>query len=417
MLNASKKGIALTYEVPDDPELVWRSDAGALRQILINLVGNAIKFTEHGQVQLCVAHQDKALIFAISDTGLGIPENLHKTIFEPFRQADGSTNKRHEGTGLGLAISARLVALMGGKIWLDSTVSSGSTFYFTLPAMADSIAPTATPDTHDNPLSESPDPLCILLVEDNEINQMVTQRILESRKHNVFVAESAEKGIALYKERLFDIVLMDLQMPDMDGFAAAEAIRALERDQKRVETPILAVTAHAMDGYYDASLAAGMNGFISKPFMRDVFLKTVEQTVGKGYRRDGTGQPQSAVAEPPKSSQSVFDREKALEQVSGDTVLFRKMCRAFYDKCPGILKEIRVALEAGELGRVESLLHRLKGGVGTFFASDAHRAASHLEELAKQTNHSGVCAYLPVFEGKLEELHRALVEEGLMESA
>jgi HPt (histidine-containing phosphotransfer) domain-containing protein len=151
--------------------------------------------------------------------------------------------------------------------------------------------------------------------------------------------------------------------------------------------------------------------------MRDVFLKTVEQTVGKGYRRDGTGQPQSAVAEPPKSSQSVFDREKALEQVSGDTVLFRKMCRAFYDKCPGILKEIRVALEAGELGRVESLLHRLKGGVGTFFASDAHRAASHLEELAKQTNHSGVCAYLPVFEGKLEELHRALVEEGLMESA
>jgi signal transduction histidine kinase/ActR/RegA family two-component response regulator len=284
-LQADAKGLELTNEVKVEVPQYLVGDFTRIRQILVNLLGNAIKFTELGQVELQVALQSRSadqlrLHFSIRDTGIGISPDKQKLIFEAFSQADGSTNRRFGGTGLGLAICARLVDLMRGEIWVESAPKKGSCFHFTVMLSVVSEIQHVSSLAEATPLSvrstelqtsQSFDPLRILLVEDNAVNQRVAQRILEKAGHFVVIAENGRAALSRLEQRPFDLILMDVQMPEMDGIEATAHIRAQEK-RTGVHMPIIAMTAHAMEGDRERCLQAGMDGYLSKPVAASALL-------------------------------------------------------------------------------------------------------------------------------------------------
>ncbi len=267
-ISAREKSLEFSFTIaPDIPEQLI-GDAGRIRQVLTNLAGNAIKFTRHGEVaiELSLIGRETGLVrlrCAIRDTGIGIPADKIGELFTPFAQADTSITRRFGGTGLGLSISRRLVELMGGEISVDSEEGKGSTFWFSLP-LATTQAP-ATPHT-----SETAEAACagsglrILLAEDNRINQRVASLILSHQGHRIDIAENGEEALSALAANDYDVVLMDCQMPVLDGF---EATRRLRRSQeaRNPNIPVIAITANAMHGDRERCLAAGMNDYISKP--------------------------------------------------------------------------------------------------------------------------------------------------------
>ncbi len=256
---------------PAVPEWV-RGDPTRLRQVLVNLLGNAVKFTEHGEISVSAAPlgdspQSMGVEFSVRDAGIGIPKEKQGLIFEPFQQADGSTTRRYGGSGLGLAICAQLVQKMGGRIWVESEPGRGSVFHFTAqftPATAGDVPESANAAAERAPAPSSMPPLRILLVEDNRINQKIATRLLEGEGHRVTTAENGKQGVESFREGGFDMILMDVQMPEMDGLEATRAIRGLEGGTGR-HIPIIAMTAHAMKGDREACLEAGMDAYVSKP--------------------------------------------------------------------------------------------------------------------------------------------------------
>jgi CheY-like chemotaxis protein/anti-sigma regulatory factor (Ser/Thr protein kinase) len=287
ILRAQSKGIELIVEIdPGLPEAVL-GDPTRLRQVLLNLIDNAIKYTKRGFIRVTirrVAREDAEHVtihFAVQDTGTGIADEHKALIFESFAQADSSNTRLYGGTGLGLAISSSIVQLMGSRIQLQSEVGMGSTFGFDLelPVAMDShmkgagavVNEALAAQGHDNkpPVRA----LTILLAEDNPVNQKVATTILKSRGHTVVLAENGVDAVSLAAQHDFDLILMDIQMPRLDGVEATAQIRAAEgNDRKRV--PILALTAHALAGDEARFLAAGMDGYLSKPFQ-------VAQLLGK----------------------------------------------------------------------------------------------------------------------------------------
>jgi CheY-like chemotaxis protein len=230
-------------------------------------VGNAIKFTSEGSVRASVTMQpapDAGLLahFQVTDTGAGIPLDKQKIIFEPFRQADGSTTRRYGGSGLGLAISSGLVDIMGGRIWVESEEGRGSTFHFTAPfTLGATVMPKRAVSTAGN--VECP-PLSILVAEDNVVSQRLVSALLKERGHAVTIAGNGTEVLELVEQRDFDLVLMDIQMPEMDGLQATAEIRQREGHRGK-HLPIVAMTAHAMAGDRERCLDAGMDGYIAKP--------------------------------------------------------------------------------------------------------------------------------------------------------
>jgi signal transduction histidine kinase/ActR/RegA family two-component response regulator len=267
-VSADQKGLAVGWRV--DPAIPARlaGDPVRFRQILTNLVSNAIKFTEQGRVDVEVdleaaLSDEVAIRIAVRDTGIGIPPDKLATIFEPFTQADGSTTRRFGGTGLGLSISSRLAELMGGRIWVESELGKGSTFYVTLrfPAAAPE-APTS-PQRAETGRRAAPG-LRILVAEDNPINQKVIARMLETEGHRVTVAADGRQALEFIEREPFDLILMDVQMPGMSGLEAARRIRERERATGG-RIPIIALTASAMKGDRERCLEAGMDDYLSKP--------------------------------------------------------------------------------------------------------------------------------------------------------
>jgi CheY-like chemotaxis protein len=275
-------------------------DPNRLRQIVTNLIGNAIKFTNRGQVVLTVEAErqtdhDAMLRFSVSDTGIGVPREQQEAIFKPFIQADGSTSRKYGGTGLGLAISTTLVALLGGRIWLESETGKGSTFHFTMPFDRQQTPVPGTISELDVPfdaadqrqvvahhsLRVSRQHLRILLAEDNEVNRLIATRLLEKRGHTVVVAGSGREALAALDAPAsggFDLILMDVQMPDMDGLAATALIRAREKSSG-AHLPIIAMTANAMKGDEERCLAGGMDGYVSKPIEIEKLVATIDEVL------------------------------------------------------------------------------------------------------------------------------------------
>jgi signal transduction histidine kinase/ActR/RegA family two-component response regulator len=283
-VTARKKGLNVRCDIgPNVPDFVI-GDPIRLGQILLNLTGNAIKFTEHGEVTLEVSvvpseTGQTALEFSVRDTGIGIPLNKQKSIFEAFSQADGSMTRRFGGTGLGLTISARLVAMMGGTLSVESLPGQGSCFRFI--ALMEVGRPAGNPEipsAASTPSAVAPRPpqaLRILLAEDNVVNQRLAVRLLEKHGHRVTVAANGREAVEALVRDQFDAILMDIQMPEMSGLEATEAIRLSERGTTR-HIPIIAMTAHAMKGDREQCLERGMDGYLSKPIRPQELLETLE---------------------------------------------------------------------------------------------------------------------------------------------
>jgi signal transduction histidine kinase/ActR/RegA family two-component response regulator len=293
-INANKKGIEQSYNVsPDVPDIIL-GDPVKLRQIMINLLGNAIKFTERGEIVVSIAVESQTedevfLHFAVSDTGIGIPEDKKKQIFDAFIQADSSPTRKYGGTGLGLSISSRLVEMMKGKIWVESEVGKGSTFHFTsrfgivsesvIQELPKEIANSEYESLDKQINYEGRKKIHILLAEDNDISQELVSRILEKEGYKVEVANDGEEVLEKLKKEHFDIVLMDVQMPKMDGFKTTQAIRNSKDNAFNPEIPIIAVTAHALEKDKERCLKAGMNSCLTKPFKKKDILKEIEKFV------------------------------------------------------------------------------------------------------------------------------------------
>ena len=283
---ARERRLALSMEIADGVPAALVGDPSRLRQVLVNLLGNGIKFTHGGGVTLRVdvagPDRDGALLrFAVEDTGIGIPADKQQMIFESFTQADGSTTRKYGGTGLGLAISQRLVGMMGGRIEVDSAPGMGSTFHFTARFGIAASAPAGDmpPPNYDVWRSASAErasagarprtrPLRVLLAEDNPVNRLLAVRLLEKDGHAVVTVSNGREALARLSDEAFDVVLMDVQMPEMNGFETTAAIRAREAGAPRHQF-IVAMTAHALAGDRERCLAAGMDRYLSKPISRD----------------------------------------------------------------------------------------------------------------------------------------------------
>ena len=279
---AVQKDLQVVSDVASDVPASVLGDAGRLQQVLLNLVGNAIKFTERGRVLVRVTVDDDSatdttLHCLVSDTGIGIPKSKHQFIFEAFRQADGTTTRRYGGTGLGLAIASRLVELMGGRMWVESEEGEGSTFHFTIKVGKDAAlaAPSHVPPPA-RAARVAGGSTRVLLAEDNTVNQVLARRILEKHGYEVTVAADGVAAVQAATHEDFDVILMDVQMPAMGGFDAAARIRAHQRERTRT-TPIIAMTAHALKGDRERCLEAGMNGYVAKPIAADLLIAAIEE--------------------------------------------------------------------------------------------------------------------------------------------
>jgi len=548
-VRASQKGLEIAYEAgPELPERVM-GDAGRLRQVIVNLVGNAIKFTNQGEVVVGVnveSQQDPntLLHFTVRDTGIGIAPENRMAIFEAFTQADSSMTRTYGGTGLGLTISSRLVHMMNGKIWVESALGEGSTFHFTAllsqakaataesapkevvslrdlavlvvddnstnrkildamlrhwlmrPEMASSgeeglatlerAASAGTPfplvlldaqmpemdgftlaeRIKHNPklagatimmltsagqrgdaarcrelgiavylikpirqselleailaalgkslgkesvtvitrhtLLENRRKLQILLAEDNAVNQQLALRLLEKRGHMVTIAANGREALTLLKESRFDLVLMDVQMPIMNGFQATAAIRR-EEEATGKHLPIIAMTAHAMEGDRERCLAAGMDGYVPKPIKAEDLVAAVEN-LGRG--------PEVAKAPTTASprEQEPIDTASALARVEGDVGLLKELVVLFLKDLPEMLTNLREAVTAGDASAIECAAHKLKGSVGNFGAQPAFKAALKLEALGRDGSLSEAEPAYAELENEIKRLKSAMAK-------
>ena len=278
---AQDKNLKLTFRTSKDLPEDLKGDPGRLRQILTNLAGNAIKFTKSGEVSLNIEIeseiQDKVCLhFSITDTGIGISPDKQRIIFDSFAQADSSTTRKFGGTGLGLSISSRIAAMFGGRIWVESALGVGSTFHFT--GWFDRQKEKKPPRPKlSGPGILRPENrrLHILLAEDNEDNQLLAVRLLQRQGHSVVVANHGVEALEALEKASFDLLLMDVQMPEMGGFEATAAIREREK-MTRGHIPIIALTAHALKGDQEACLSAGMDTYVSKPIQPQRLFETIE---------------------------------------------------------------------------------------------------------------------------------------------
>ncbi|QZA78075.1 response regulator [Deefgea tanakiae] len=272
---AQNKSIGLVLNYQGEQDLYLLGDALRLRQVLVNLLGNAIKFTQQGYVQLDVIAQSTGsscqLQIAVHDTGIGISAERLPHIFEAFVQADNSLTRAYGGTGLGLTIARRLVRNMGGELTATANAEAGSTFQFELlwPQLAAPVAVTATPIR-----VPAPNPLRILLAEDNPFNQLVAKRLLESQGHTVICADNGQIALEIMAQQTVDLVLMDMQMPEMDGLEATRRIRSIEQSAS-ARTPIIALTANAMTEDRQRCVDAGMDDFLTKPIRPELLQKAL----------------------------------------------------------------------------------------------------------------------------------------------
>jgi len=285
-LKAEARGLHCTIELAPDVPAWLLGDQVRLRQVLVNLVANAVKFTDAGRVALHVrrASGDPGRIrFEITDTGIGIAADKQQMIFEAFAQADGSTTRRYGGTGLGLSITAKLVALMAGTLTVDSELGRGSCFSVEVPLPAAAPVTAGAAPAQARPVAAA-DRLHVLIAEDNPVNQLVARRFLERAGHSVVVAGNGAAAVDAYRRETFDLVLMDLQMPEMDGFEATAEIRRIE-SQRGTRTPIVALTAHATADDRERCKAAAMDGYATKPIQRQALFSEIARVTAQRAAR------------------------------------------------------------------------------------------------------------------------------------
>jgi PAS domain S-box-containing protein len=391
---ASEKRLDLKVHVDPDVPVRTMGDPQRLRQCLINLVGNAIKFTHTGSVTIRVtrraARDGVALTrFEVRDTGIGIEPEVQQRLFEPFVQADSSTTRNFGGTGLGLSIVKRFVEMMDGHVGVSSSVGEGSTFWFELPFVeipaTENDCDTDTLRT-DRMAGEAFDRRFkghILVVEDNPVNQKVAQRILERLGCRVTLADNGAQALERWETETFDLVLMDMQMPVMDGLTATTLIRQRELGRRR--TPIVALTANAMAGEYDRCMTVGMDGFLTKPLNVErlcEYLNGFGLSDARGSIREPSANVQTAETAP--AERSPVDLLKLNELTGGDPEFTAELVKAFNTSAKETLTELTLGLAARDRTRLSRGAHRLKGAAANIHAHELAQAAARLEEAARE---------------------------------
>ena len=547
-LQADEKGLELAYSVDAEiPDCVV-GDSGRLRQVLLNLVGNAIKFTPQGEVIVRVnlddyADRELTLHFTVADTGIGIAVEKHALVFEAFAQADGSTTRNYGGTGLGLAICSRLTALMGGRIWLESSLGEGSTFHFTIPftvaegdpgpdcktqaatlsdvpvlvvddnatnrqillettrswgmrpiaveggtaalealdqaeaqdagyrlAIIESRLPgidgfqlaerimevsqrriaiimmvtpgqrapvqpcrshamavcvpkplgpsellsaaltalghTATDETlrlanRAQPI-ESSRQLRILVAEDNLVNQKLVMRMLEKMGHLSRLAQNGREVLRMLESETFDLVLMDVQMPEMDGLTATRKIREMATPAKS-RVPIIAMTAHAIKGDRERCLEAGMDSYISKPMTSQGIAAAIAEVVP--LKDQGNGPARTPLVE---VSSSTWNRGAMLERIDGDESLLRELLTIFLEESPKQLTSLQLAIESRNPEEVERTAHSMKGELGYLGLANAAQTARDLEHLGHERNLQPVAGLLGSLKAEVSAVSKVM---------
>ena len=390
-VRAHEKGLALVCEIAAEVPGDLIGDPTRLRQVLLNLLGNAIKFTESGEVALRVtldanSSAPGALRFTISDSGIGIPGEKLGAVFERFTQADSSTTRRYGGSGLGLTISKRLVELMGGCIRVESRVGKGSVFSFTVPLeiWAGATRRAAVPVGAD---PERPLPaLHILLVEDSPDNRTITVAYLQDTPYRVEIAENGTVAYEKFTAGHYDLVLMDRQMPVMDGLTATRAIREWEQSNHRPLTPIIALTASALKGDQEKCVAAGCTAYLTKPIKQDVLLQAIKE---------------HCLPAPPLPKEEISPR---------DTILVRVNPR-FADLIPAFLSNRRQdaiamlnALDRGDFETVQSLGHGMKGAGGSWGFQAITDIGAALEQAAESADTDASRKWLGELSGYLDRV-------------
>jgi signal transduction histidine kinase/CheY-like chemotaxis protein/CHASE1-domain containing sensor protein/HPt (histidine-containing phosphotransfer) domain-containing protein len=357
---AAARGLVLAFDVDPELQRPLRGDPLRLEQVLVNLVGNAIKFSERGKVHVRASVErtvgaDLLVRFDVEDNGIGIrPDDLAR-LFAPFEQVDPSPTRRHGGTGLGLVISKQIVELLHGTISATSTPGRGSTFRFTVPLKVVPAAhPAAAPE---QPGPGTLDGLAILLVEDNAFNQLVAREVLEEAGARVVVAGDGAEALARLAEHRVDCVLMDVQMPVMDGI---EATRRLRADRRFADLKVIALTANASLDDQARCLAAGMDAFLTKPAAPDTLVATIARTLGLGVPR-----PPAGCHETGRPGGALLDLGVLSDAFEGQPERMRKYAFLFVDAARDGLHEIDRALAAQEPARAAAVAHRLKSAART----------------------------------------------------
>ena len=376
---ARRKGLEMAYQVDNTvPELV-RGDPERLRQILINLVGNAVKFTDRGKIEVSVNRESATgrLRFQVSDTGIGIPADKLSEIFQAFTQADSHTNHHFGGSGLGLSIARQLVEMMDGEIGVESRENQGSRFWFTVPfARAEPgtiMDDTPFPGTGD--LNHAGYRARVLVAEDNPTNQLVAAGMLEKLGCRVEIVDEGSKAVSACENRNFDLIFMDCQMPGMDGYQATKKIREQEKREGGKPVPIIALTAHAMPGNREQCLAAGMNDFLSKPFRE----KELEKVLRRWFYLHPKRRPTAPTSKSGPDHSFTHLEIEALDslrqlQAPGKPKLLHRAVTIFLESTPGRLEDIRQAIDNRDHETVWQTAHTLK-------TSSAMLGATRLAEL------------------------------------
>ena len=386
---AQEKGLSLSFEIAPGVSNELVGDPTRLRQVIMNLLGNAIKFTQVGAVTLKVEqHQDDAvptaLRFTVTDTGIGISPDKLPLIFERFTQADSSTTRRFGGSGLGLTISKRLVELMGGRIWVTSKVGEGSTFAFSVPfEVWSSVGRLEAAPVGAHPTAPLPS-LQILMAEDSPDNCAIAMAYLQDTPYRIDVAVNGAIACQMFIAGHYDLVLMDRQMPVMDGLAATRTIRAWEHSHSRAPTPIIAVTASALKGDRETCLAAGCTAYLTKPIKQDVLLQAI---------RDHASVKSPTPPDLPASKDRAARAAKRLAEQTP----------AYLENCRRDVIVMLAALDRADFDAVIILGHNLRGSGGGFGLQAITDFGSGIEQSASEADDSGARKWLGELSAYLDE--------------
>jgi PAS domain S-box-containing protein len=423
---AQKKGLKLTFDTAPETPLLLVGDPFRLGQVLLNLVGNAIKFTDVGEIVVKIFPQNESarhiiLGFSVRDTGIGMTETQQAGLFQPFTQADTSTSRKYGGTGLGLTISQRLVKLMGGEMSVKSKLGEGTEFLFTIrfrkrpgtipPNFSQRMdEPVSMDKKHSEALTQ--DQLRgkqALLVEDNEINQVVATEMLTSMGVKTCVAESGEAALRLMAEKNFDVVLMDIQMPGMDGYETTVRIRSDSRFTLKT-LPIIAMTAHAFAEDRAKALEAGLNDYISKPVDINQLTKTLVRWLAPHPKLTSIHleKVEPEKVDLPAEIVSQLDTQSALRRLGNDQKLYRRLLGLFREEKDDLTRKLHQALQENDLVLARRLAHTLKGTAASIGAVALRDAARQLELAIVAEEQNIFDEYLLQIEANLKPVLSAL---------
>lgn len=404
-LTANQKQIKLLCKIDSNVNNFLIGDPTRLSQILINLVGNAIKFTEKGYVEIFVSQLNETesetiLEFSVIDTGIGIASNKLRSIFESFNQASNETTRKYGGTGLGLTITKKLIDLQGGNLKVKSELSKGSEFSFSIQYKKGEDAGTVKIGKESDQLS--PDFLQnvnILLAEDNDLNQLLATCIFENWNKKIDIAENGKIALEKIKENDYDIVLMDIQMPEMDGRDVTRYIRKNFGDKANV--PIIALTAHATLGEEKKCLDSGMNGYLSKPFNPYELLKKIHQNLQE--------KPESETSFQTDENERLYDLKYLREFLENDQKYINEMITLFLEKTPEVLKLIEEANNSDNSVKLKDGLHKLKSSLSLMGIAKGLEIATRIENEIIENPKSfiwknEVSSFISICQRSIEEL-------------